>query len=75
MSKARASRRREPDGRLLGREHGCVPEHADQKRPVAARGLEELADDVVDVRHRLVVRLELADPQVDGLAERLEPLP
>ena len=53
----------EADRRLLRGEERRVPEHLDQQRPVPARRLEELADDVVDVRQRPVVHLEGAEPE------------
>ena len=65
----------ESDSRLLRREERCVREHLDQQRAVPPRGLEELADDVVEVGEGLVVDLEASDREARGLAEPLEPFP
>ena len=47
-----------PDGGLLRGEERRLPEHLDEERPVPPRRLEELADHVVNVRHRPLVHLE-----------------
>jgi hypothetical protein len=66
---------RETHGCLFGREERGVPEHLDQHRPIPPRRLEELADDVVEVRQRPVADNEGTELQPRGLAEPLERLP
>jgi hypothetical protein len=72
--KADGGAEQEPDDRLLGGEDGGVAEDLDQQRAIAPRGLEELAEHVVDVGKRPVVDRE-GPREPDGLPERLVALP
>ena len=65
----------EAGDRLLGGEQRRVPEHLDQQRAVASRRLEQLPDDVVEVREGDVVDHERAERQLRPLADPLEALP